>query len=59
MQKFKDQYKADLGSATRAVDQAIETVSANIQWMEDNYPLISAWLEKATKEIGDSPVTGN
>jgi hypothetical protein len=29
------------------VDQAIESTNINIQWMEENYKTIAAWLEKA------------
>jgi len=47
-------YHAELGSAQRAVDQAIEAVSANVKWMDENSPIISTWLEKTTRGMDDT-----
>ena len=48
LKNFQQKFQHDLGPATRAVDQAIERVQANIQWFEDNYEVIHEWLERAT-----------
>jgi hypothetical protein len=36
-----------LGSAARSLDQAIESVEANIAWMDENFEVITAWLKKS------------
>ncbi|XP_062585470.1 uncharacterized protein LOC134247152 isoform X2 [Saccostrea cucullata] len=43
----------DLGSATRAGEQAIEKVQANVQWMKKNLPIIQKWLDRTapTKQV--------
>ncbi|OXA55298.1 Aminopeptidase N [Folsomia candida] len=35
MQQLRDRYDGELGAATRAVDQGIETTMIQIQWMEE------------------------
>jgi len=45
LENFRERYKNHLGSAKRVLDQACESVQANVNWMEDNYPTISLWLE--------------
>ncbi|XP_021963123.1 aminopeptidase N isoform X2 [Folsomia candida] len=59
MQQLRDRYQGELGAATRAVDQGIETATIQIQWMEENYPTIASWLEKAIQVGGESTTTGN
>jgi len=51
LQNFKTRYQNELGSATRTVNQAIEGVQANVQWMADNFIVITNWLEKNTNAI--------
>ena len=46
IQKFYQENKASLSSAQREVKQAIETTEGNIKWMENNYEVVKAWLEK-------------
>jgi hypothetical protein len=36
----------DLGSGTRAFQGAMESIRSNIKWMDNNYQLIRAWLER-------------
>jgi len=47
LQNFKTRYSADLGSSARAVDQSIESVEANIAWMDQNFKTITAWLDES------------
>ncbi|XP_042889263.1 aminopeptidase N-like [Penaeus japonicus] len=42
---FKEEHAGQLGTATRAVDQAIERTENNINWMDNNYEVIMKWLE--------------
>ncbi|KAK7075491.1 hypothetical protein SK128_020460 [Halocaridina rubra] len=44
LELFKEEHSEDLGTATRAVDQAIERTANNIAWMENNYDVIVQWL---------------
>ena len=46
IKSFAEENKATLSSAKREVKQAIETTEANVKWMENNYDIIKAWLEK-------------
>ena len=52
--QFQQTYQDDLGSADRAVDQAIERVEANIAWMVTSYSEVVTWLTQwdATSEPG-------
>ncbi|KAL3885524.1 hypothetical protein ACJMK2_025576 [Sinanodonta woodiana] len=47
LEEFKDQHP-DLGSGTRALQQAIETTEANINWMKVNYDIVAKWLQSQT-----------
>lgn len=44
--EFVTEHKGELGSASRAAEQAIENVQANIHWVEKNHIPIYNWLEK-------------
>ncbi|KAK3602015.1 hypothetical protein CHS0354_027018 [Potamilus streckersoni] len=44
LEEFKDQHP-NLGSGTRALQQAIETTEANINWMKVNYDIVAKWLK--------------
>ncbi|XP_047482312.1 aminopeptidase N-like isoform X2 [Penaeus chinensis] len=44
LELFKEDHAGQLGTATRAVDQAIERTENNIKWMDDNYEVIMKWL---------------
>jgi len=46
LKSFAERYKSDLGSAERAVTQAIEGGEANIAWMVTNYEPIWDWLKE-------------
>ncbi|KAJ8311540.1 hypothetical protein KUTeg_010895, partial [Tegillarca granosa] len=35
----------NLGSGTRAFQQAVEKTKSNIKWMEKNYPILENWLK--------------
>ncbi|XP_064106708.1 aminopeptidase N-like [Macrobrachium nipponense] len=41
---FKNEHLDDLGQATRSVDQSIERVFTNIEWMNNYYDVIIQWL---------------
>lgn len=42
--EFKRRYNDSLGTAERAVDQAIETTTANIAWLESYYDTIFKYI---------------
>ena len=44
--EFKSLNNDKLGSATRAVDQSIERVSINVDWMNNYYNQVSEWMKK-------------
>merc|ERR1719219_1280145 len=46
IESFYKENRATLSSAEREVKQAIEGTRGNIKWMENNYEIISAWLQK-------------
>ena len=46
LEQFYTLRKAQLGTAKRDVEIAIQSVKANIQFMENNYDEIVGWLEK-------------
>ncbi|XP_035706848.1 aminopeptidase N-like [Folsomia candida] len=50
MQQLRDRYDGELGAATRAVDQGIETTMIQIQWMEEKLSTVATWMEKAIQE---------
>ncbi|ODN03435.1 Aminopeptidase N [Orchesella cincta] len=45
IETFRTKFRDHLGSATRVAEQAVESVTANVKWMDDNYKTISTWLE--------------
>jgi len=45
LKDFQSSHSSQLGSATRAVQQAIEKGEANIVWMKKNYQIIWKWLK--------------
>ncbi|CAG0922160.1 unnamed protein product, partial [Notodromas monacha] len=48
MRAFKEEYKNDLGSGARAVDQAIESIEINAQWMAKHEATLTQWLKEQT-----------
>ncbi|CAL8109596.1 unnamed protein product [Orchesella dallaii] len=54
IENFRTKFRDHLGSATRVADQAVESVTANVKWMDDNYKTISAWLENQVASINDN-----
>ncbi|PSN54388.1 Aminopeptidase N [Blattella germanica] len=48
LMQFSSIHRRELGTATRAVEQAIEQAEANVKWMERNYEPIVRWLTNAT-----------
>ncbi|XP_058791213.1 aminopeptidase N [Phymastichus coffea] len=44
--EFANEHKEELGSATRAIEQAVEQTEANIRWLERNLANIQDWLNK-------------
>lgn len=53
LESFRTKFRDHLGSATRVVDQAVESVESNVRWMDDNYKTISTWLENKAG-VGES-----
>jgi len=49
LKNFRDKYKSDLGSAQRAVNQAIENGEANVIWMKTNYESIWSWIKEQNR----------
>jgi len=50
LKSFASANSADLGTAKRAVEQAIEGGQANLEWMKSNFNTISTWLREHNKE---------
>ena len=48
LKEFQGARKSELGSSTRDVEQAVESVENNVKWMERNYDNILMWLQKKT-----------
>ena len=46
LKEFQEARKLELGSSTRDVGQAVESVENNVKWMERNYDNILNWLKK-------------
>jgi len=46
LKEFQESRKSELGSSTRDVEQAVESVENNVAWMERNYDNILNWLKK-------------
>jgi aminopeptidase N len=45
MVAFRDKHANELGSGTRAVDQAIESIEININWMKTHEKTVVDWLK--------------
>merc|ERR1712098_293929 len=45
LREFEAAHLSELGTSTRAVQQAIEAGEANLVWMEKNYESIWRWLQ--------------
>jgi len=50
LKSFASKHKDGLGTAKRAVEQAIEGGEANLDWMNRNYESIFSWLNAQNKE---------
>lgn len=48
LMQFALAHRHELGTATRAVEQALEQAEANVKWMERNYEPIVRWLANVT-----------
>lgn len=48
LRQFASIHQRELGTATRAVEQALEQAEANVKWMERNYESIVRWLANVT-----------
>jgi len=48
LKQFASIHHHELGTATRAVEQALEQAEANVKWMERNYESIVRWLANVT-----------
>ncbi|XP_059158616.1 aminopeptidase N-like [Physella acuta] len=47
LKAFKAAHEGQWGSASKSIEQAIETVSSNVKWMKDNQAAIDQWLADA------------
>lgn len=58
MKDFKTRHP-DLGSGSRAYEQAVENTEFNIQWMAKNYEILEAWLNGkiVSKSKGGNHIT--
>jgi len=45
LKEFQKAHEGDLGTAKRAVEQAIEAGLANVDWMDSNYETVWSWLK--------------
>ena len=45
IQKFIDRHPDTTGLSTTAFEEAIETITSNVRWMEDNKESVTAWLK--------------
>lgn len=54
LRHFAAQRRSELGTANRAVDQAIERAEANVRWMEKNAAVIDKWLTQEMKKPENS-----
>lgn len=50
LKEFAKEYRDDLGTATRTMNQAIEDAVANVKWMNQNYGIIVQWLTQYITE---------
>ncbi|XP_074039216.1 aminopeptidase N isoform X3 [Leptinotarsa decemlineata] len=46
LERFRDSIKHNISTTASAFDSAIETVKANVKWMEKNYHQVEQWLQK-------------
>lgn len=49
--EFRRDIKDSMSTTVEAFDTAIETISSNIKWLEENYQGIERWLIENTKEV--------
>ncbi|KAJ8003221.1 hypothetical protein DPEC_G00167150 [Dallia pectoralis] len=50
LKQFQNNYNDELGSASRAVEQAIERTQANIKWVKENKQTVLEWFRRETSE---------
>ncbi|KAK7793608.1 hypothetical protein R5R35_013591 [Gryllus longicercus] len=53
--QFATVHRAELGTATRAVEQALEQAEANVRWMRRSYQPIVQWLTAETAPATPAP----
>ncbi|XP_049817872.1 aminopeptidase N isoform X2 [Aethina tumida] len=49
--EFRRDIKDSMSTTVEAFDTAIETITSNIKWLEENYQGIERWLIENTKEV--------
>ena len=47
---FQSAHSEELAAIARTVEQAVEKVENNVNWMESNFESIRIWLEKENQE---------
>jgi aminopeptidase N len=51
LRQFQSDYnEEELGSASRALEQAIERTQANIKWVKENKQTVLEWFRKESSE---------
>lgn len=51
LRQFQSNYnEEELGSASRALEQAIERTQANIKWVKENKQTVLEWFRKESSE---------
>uniref|UniRef100_A0A6Q2X648 Aminopeptidase n=1 Tax=Esox lucius TaxID=8010 RepID=A0A6Q2X648_ESOLU len=50
LREFQSNYNEELGSASRALEQAIERTQANIKWVKENKQTVLEWFRRETSE---------
>ena len=51
LREFEAAHSSELGTSTRAVQQAIEAGVGNLLWMEKNYESIWRWLKIQNQKL--------
>ncbi|KAM7391261.1 hypothetical protein PAMP_021961 [Pampus punctatissimus] len=51
IRSFFSSLTEETGSEMRCIQQAYETIEDNIRWMDTNFPLLQAWLDKRNHRV--------
>ena len=59
LRDFQSAHSEELAAIARTVEQAVEKVENNVNWMESNFESIRIWLEKENQEPRRIQITTN